>query len=55
MQVLIISVPFVGTVFKVEPLGWFDWLCVLAGTASVLVFGEILRRGRLATEARPAA
>ena len=40
VQALIISVPFVGTVFSVEPLGWLDWLCILAGTASVLVFAE---------------
>ena len=45
VQVLIVSVPFVGTVFKVEPLGWLDWLCILAGTASVLVFGEVPAAG----------
>ena len=28
--------------------GWLDWLCVLAGTASVLAFGEVMRRVRLA-------
>ncbi len=53
VQALIISVPFVGTVFSVEPLGWLDWLCILAGTASVLAFAEALRRVRLAM--RPAA
>ena len=42
VQALIISVPYVGTVFSVEPLGWLDWLWILAGTASVLVFGEAL-------------
>jgi Ca2+-transporting ATPase len=47
VQVLIVSVPFVGRVFSVEPLGWLDWLCIVAGTASVLVFGELLRRARL--------
>ncbi len=53
VQALIISVPYLGGVFSVEPLGWLDWLYVLAGTASVLVFGEALRRVRLAM--RPAA
>jgi Ca2+-transporting ATPase len=48
VQALIITIPFVGTVFNVEPLGWLDWLCILAGTASVLAFGEMLRRVRLA-------
>ena len=48
VQALIISVPFLADVFQVEPLGAWDWLCILAGTASVLVFGEVLRRGRLA-------
>jgi Ca2+-transporting ATPase len=49
VQVLIVSVPFIGAVFKVEPLGPLDWLWVVAGTASVLVFGEAVRRLRLAT------
>jgi Ca2+-transporting ATPase len=53
VQALIICVPFVGVVFNVEPLGWLDWLCILAGTASVLLFGEIMRRFRLAM--KPAA
>ena len=52
VQALIISVPFLAVVFSVEPLGALDWLCILAGTASVLVFAEVLRRVRLAL--RPA-
>jgi Ca2+-transporting ATPase len=48
VQALIISVPGLGHIFKVEPLSLLDWLCILAGTASVLVFAEILRRIRLA-------
>jgi Ca2+-transporting ATPase len=48
VQCLIISVPFIGNVFKVEPLGVLDWVCILAGTASVLVFAEVSRRIRLA-------
>ena len=47
VQVLIVSVPFLGDVFKVEPLGLLDWLCILAGTASVLVFAEAARLIRL--------
>jgi Ca2+-transporting ATPase len=50
LQVLIVTVPLVGRVFSVEPLGWLDWLAIVAGTASVLVFGEALRRVRLALQ-----
>jgi Ca2+-transporting ATPase len=46
VQVLIVSVPFLGTVFKVEPLGLWDWLWIVTGTASVLLFGEAVRRLR---------
>ncbi len=42
-QVLIVSVPFLADVFGVEPLGWHDWLGIVAGTASVLVFAEVVR------------
>jgi Ca2+-transporting ATPase len=48
VQVLIVSVPFLAAVFKVEPLGAADWLGVVAGTASVLVFAEAARRVRRA-------
>jgi Ca2+-transporting ATPase len=48
VQVLIVSVPFVGAVFKVEPLAPLDWLAIVLGTASVLLFAEIVRRVRLA-------
>jgi Ca2+-transporting ATPase len=54
VQVLIVSVPFVGAVFKVEPLGPLDWLVIVAGTASVLVFAEVVRRVRLVALARAA-
>jgi P-type Ca2+ transporter type 2C len=47
VQVLIVSVPFLGSVFKVEPLALLDWLLIVAGTASVLVFAEAMRRLRL--------
>jgi Ca2+-transporting ATPase len=53
VQVLIISVPFLGRVFDVEPLGLFDWVGILIGTSSVLLFAEIARHIRLI--ARPAA
>jgi len=46
VQVLIVSVPFLAQVFKVEPLGLVDWLWVVVGTASVLVFSEMARRVR---------
>jgi Ca2+-transporting ATPase len=48
VQALIISLPGLGRIFKVEPLSLFDWLCILAGTASVLLFGELARRIRMA-------
>jgi Ca2+-transporting ATPase len=48
VQVLIVTVPLLGSVFKVEPLGPMDWLWVVAGTASVLVFSEVARRVRRA-------
>jgi Ca2+-transporting ATPase len=51
VQALIVSVPWVGEIFKVEPLSPLDWLCILGGTASVLLFGEIARRIRLAASA----
>ncbi|MHB1424203.1 MAG: cation-translocating P-type ATPase [Gemmataceae bacterium] len=48
VQALIISVPRLNDIFKVEQLHALDWLCILTGTASVLLFGEIARRIRLA-------
>jgi Ca2+-transporting ATPase len=51
VQVLIVSVPWLGHVFKTEPLSLADWAWVLAGTSSVLLFGEASRRVRLALKA----
>jgi Ca2+-transporting ATPase len=48
VQVLILSVPHLNNLFHVEQLHAWDWLGILAGTASVLVFGEIVRYIRLA-------
>jgi Ca2+-transporting ATPase len=48
VQALIISTPLLSHVFKVEPLSLADWLLILVGTASVLVFAEVMRRVRLA-------
>jgi Ca2+-transporting ATPase len=48
VQALIISVPRLNHIFKVEQLSALDWLCILTGTASVLLFAEIARRIRLA-------
>jgi Ca2+-transporting ATPase len=53
VQFLIVTVPWVGRVFMVEPLGVLDWVWILVGTSSVLVFAEVARRVRLAA-ARPA-
>jgi Ca2+-transporting ATPase len=46
VQVLIVSVPPLAEVFKVEPLGVVDWLGIVGATASVLVFAELVRRVR---------
>jgi Ca2+-transporting ATPase len=62
VQALIVSVPYIGTVFNVQPkdlqywkpLGPPEWACILAGTASVLAFGEVLRRVRLAMRRKTA-
>jgi Ca2+-transporting ATPase len=48
VQVLIVSVPPLAEVFKVEPLGAVDWLGIVGATASVLVFAEVARRVRRA-------
>ncbi len=48
VQALIVSVPPLAAVFKVEPLGPVDWLGIVAGTASVLLFAEVARRVRRA-------
>jgi Ca2+-transporting ATPase len=45
-QILIVT--FGGVVFKVEPLSMGQWLAVIVGTSSVLVFAEVSRRVRLA-------
>jgi Ca2+-transporting ATPase len=45
VQFLIVS--FGGAVFHVERLGFRDWLLMLAGTASVVVYAEIIRLLRL--------
>jgi len=52
VQALIISVPWLGGIFKVEPLSPLDWLYILAGTASVLLFAEIARRIRMGTHSQ---
>lgn len=44
-QILIVT--FGGSVFKVEPLRFWEWLAVLASTGTVLLFAEIARRIRL--------
>jgi len=46
VQVLIVSVPFLAGVFKVEPLGLVDWVWIVVGTASVVAFAEVARRLR---------
>jgi Ca2+-transporting ATPase len=50
VQILIVSVPPLGELFQVEPLGLVDWLVLLVFTSSVLVFAEVARRVRLASK-----
>jgi Ca2+-transporting ATPase len=47
VQVLIVSVPWLAAVFEVEPLTPWDWLWIVLGTSSVLIFAETVRRVRL--------
>ena len=54
-QIALTSIPWLAGVFKVEPLGVADWLAIIAGTASVLLFAEAWRQARLAARPRPAA
>lgn len=46
-QILIVT--FGGSVFKVQSLDLQTWLIIIASTASVLLFAEIVRRIRMAT------
>jgi Ca2+-transporting ATPase len=55
VQALIVSVPPLARVFSVEPLSLLDWMWILIGTSSVLVFAEIARRIRLAAAHKPGA
>jgi Ca2+-transporting ATPase len=41
-QILIVT--FGGPVFKVEPLGVWTWLAIIAFTSTVLIFAEVARR-----------
>jgi Ca2+-transporting ATPase len=52
VQALIISVPRLNDIFKVEQLQVRDWLFIVAGTASVLLFSEAFRRIRSASVSR---
>jgi Ca2+-transporting ATPase len=54
-QVLIVSIPGLGAVFKVEPLALQDWIGILLGSSSVLLFAEAARRIRLRAGASPRA
>jgi Ca2+-transporting ATPase len=46
--VQIVIVTLGGTIFEVAPLGWLTWLAVIAFTASVVLYAEIVRQIRLA-------
>lgn len=38
-----IIVQFGGAVFRTEPLSWYDWLCTIAISSSILWIGEVIR------------
>jgi Ca2+-transporting ATPase len=46
-QIVLTSIPWVASVFKVEPLAWTDWLGIVAFTSTVLVFAEVRRLLRI--------
>ena len=48
VQVVLTSVKPLADVFRVEPLSLLDWVLILAFTSTVLIFGEVVRRIRLA-------
>jgi Ca2+-transporting ATPase len=43
VQVLIVTLPGLGQVFKVEPLRFVDWLWIIGASAVVLLFSEAAR------------
>nr|MBP9750916.1 cation transporting ATPase C-terminal domain-containing protein [Candidatus Peribacteraceae bacterium] len=45
LQAVIVTVG--GELFQVQPLALVDWLWIVVGTASVVVFAELVRRVRL--------
>ncbi|MFQ3651363.1 MAG: cation-translocating P-type ATPase, partial [Gemmataceae bacterium] len=48
-QIVLTSLPWMASVFKVEPLGLTDWLAIIAFTSTVLIFAEIRRFIRMRT------
>ena len=52
-QLLIVN--FGGTIFKTQPLGVMDWVWMLLGTSTVLIFAEIARQIRKRAELQPQA
>jgi Ca2+-transporting ATPase len=52
VQFLIVMVEPLANIFEVKPLGWEDWLTIIIGTASVLVFAEIARRVQMAMRSK---
>lgn len=43
LQMSVVYVPFLQTVFKTQPLGWFDWVMVLAISSFPLLAMEIFK------------
>lgn len=46
-QLALTSFAPLAAIFKVQPLGVMDWVWIIGGTSSVLVFAEVWRRVRL--------
>ena len=55
VQIVLTSIPGLASIFKVEPLTVVDWLLIVTGTATVLLFAEITRRLRRSQPAVPSS
>jgi magnesium-transporting ATPase (P-type) len=43
LQVAVVHLPFMNSIFHTVPLGAMDWVYTIAISASVLIFGEIVK------------
>jgi Ca2+-transporting ATPase len=43
LQMAVVYIPFLQTVFKTQPLGWFDWIMVLVISSFPLMAMELVK------------